>query len=87
MSENAIVVENLSKRYRIGHRFSSGAQYKYMPLSIRRFPPLFSEHPNRHFREIERGGMPAIWYLTTPPRAAAAKLLIRFHLYQDDSSK
>ena len=32
MSENAIVVENLSKRYLIGHRFSSGGQYKYTAL-------------------------------------------------------
>jgi lipopolysaccharide transport system ATP-binding protein len=32
MTENAIVVENLSKRYQIGHRFSSGAKYKYTAL-------------------------------------------------------
>jgi lipopolysaccharide transport system ATP-binding protein len=32
MSENLIVVENLSKRYLIGHRFSSGGQYKYTAL-------------------------------------------------------
>ena len=32
MSENVIVVENLSKRYLIGHRFSSGGQYKYTAL-------------------------------------------------------
>ena len=32
MTENAIVVENLSKRYQIGHRFSSRAKYKYMAL-------------------------------------------------------
>ena len=33
MSENAIVVENLSKRYLIGHRFSSGKTvYKYTAL-------------------------------------------------------
>ena len=32
MPENAIVVENLSKRYLIGHRFSSGTQYKYNAL-------------------------------------------------------
>jgi lipopolysaccharide transport system ATP-binding protein len=32
MSENAIVVENLSKRYLIGHRFGSGSQYKYTAL-------------------------------------------------------
>lgn len=32
MSENAIVVENLSKRYLIGHRLSSGGNYKYTAL-------------------------------------------------------
>lgn len=32
MSENAIVVENLSKRYLIGHRFSAQGQYKYTAL-------------------------------------------------------
>ena len=32
MSENAIIVERLSKRYLIGHRFSSGGQYKYAAL-------------------------------------------------------
>ena len=33
MSKNAIVVENLSKRYLIGHRFSSsGGHYKYTAL-------------------------------------------------------
>src|ERR1700733_14491730 len=32
MSENAIVVENLSKRYMIGHRFSSGGRYQYTAL-------------------------------------------------------
>ena len=32
MSENAIVVENLSKRYLIGHRLSSGGKYKYTAL-------------------------------------------------------
>jgi homopolymeric O-antigen transport system ATP-binding protein len=32
MSENAIVVENLSKRYLIGHRLSAGGQYKYTSL-------------------------------------------------------
>src|SRR5580704_11095930 len=32
MSENAIVVENLSKRYLIGHRFSPGAQHSYTAL-------------------------------------------------------
>ena len=32
MSENVIVVENLSKRYLIGHRFSSGGYYKYTAL-------------------------------------------------------
>ena len=32
MSENAIVVENLSKRYLIGHRFSSGGKYKYTAM-------------------------------------------------------
>src|SRR6266478_9056130 len=32
MSENAIVVENLSKRYLIGHRFSSGGRYQYTAL-------------------------------------------------------
>ena len=32
MSENAIVVENLSKRYLIGHRSSSGGVYKYTAL-------------------------------------------------------
>lgn len=32
MTENAIIVENLSKRYLIGHRFSSAAQYKYTAL-------------------------------------------------------
>jgi lipopolysaccharide transport system ATP-binding protein len=32
MPENAIVVENLSKRYQIGHRFSSGGKYKYTAL-------------------------------------------------------
>ena len=33
MPENAIVVENLSKRYLIGHRFSSpGGNYKYTAL-------------------------------------------------------
>jgi lipopolysaccharide transport system ATP-binding protein len=29
MSANAITIENLSKLYRIGHRFSSGGAYKY----------------------------------------------------------
>jgi lipopolysaccharide transport system ATP-binding protein len=33
MSKNAIVVENLSKRYLIGHRLSSGGHYKYTALS------------------------------------------------------
>jgi lipopolysaccharide transport system ATP-binding protein len=32
MSENAIVVENLSKRYLIGHRSSPGGQYRYTAL-------------------------------------------------------
>jgi lipopolysaccharide transport system ATP-binding protein len=32
MSENTIVVENLSKRYLIGHRFSPGGRYKYTTL-------------------------------------------------------
>jgi len=32
MSKNAIVVENLSKRYLIGHRFSRGGAYKYTAL-------------------------------------------------------
>jgi ABC-type polysaccharide/polyol phosphate transport system ATPase subunit len=32
MSENAIVVENLSKRYLIGHRLSSGVKYNYATL-------------------------------------------------------
>ena len=32
MSENAIIVENLSKSYLIGHRSASGAHYKYMAL-------------------------------------------------------
>jgi ABC-type polysaccharide/polyol phosphate transport system ATPase subunit len=32
MSENAIAVENLSKRYLIGHRYSSGGRYKYSAL-------------------------------------------------------
>ena len=32
MSQNAIVVENLSKRYLIGHRLSSGGKYKYTAL-------------------------------------------------------
>src|ERR1700680_1825446 len=32
MSENAIVVENLSKRYLIGHRSSSGGWYQYTAL-------------------------------------------------------
>ena len=32
MSENAIVVENLSKRYLIGHRVSAGGKYKYTAL-------------------------------------------------------
>ena len=32
MSENAIVVENLSKRYMIGHRFSSGGRRTYTAL-------------------------------------------------------
>ena len=32
MSENAIVVENLSKRYLIGHRFSAQGRYKYTAL-------------------------------------------------------
>jgi lipopolysaccharide transport system ATP-binding protein len=32
MSENAIVVENLSKRYLIGHRASPGGRYKYTTL-------------------------------------------------------
>jgi lipopolysaccharide transport system ATP-binding protein len=32
MSESAIVVENLSKRYLIGHRYSSGGTYKYTAL-------------------------------------------------------
>lgn len=32
MPENAITVENLSKRYLIGHRLSSGGQYKYTAL-------------------------------------------------------
>ncbi len=32
MSENAIVVENLSKRYLIGHRFATRRQYKYTAL-------------------------------------------------------
>ena len=32
MSESAIVVENLSKRYLIGHRFASGGRYKYTAL-------------------------------------------------------
>ena len=32
MSENAIVVENLSKRYLIGHRLSSGGKYNYATL-------------------------------------------------------
>jgi lipopolysaccharide transport system ATP-binding protein len=32
MSENAIVVENLSKRYLIGHRSSSGGRYQYTAL-------------------------------------------------------
>ena len=32
MPVSAIVVENLSKRYQIGHRFSSGASYKYTAL-------------------------------------------------------
>jgi lipopolysaccharide transport system ATP-binding protein len=32
MSENVIVVENLSKRYLIGHRSSSRGQYQYTAL-------------------------------------------------------
>jgi lipopolysaccharide transport system ATP-binding protein len=32
MSENAIVVDNLSKRYLIGHRFASDGHYKYSAL-------------------------------------------------------
>jgi ABC-type polysaccharide/polyol phosphate transport system ATPase subunit len=32
MSENAIIVENLSKRYLIGHRLSSGGKYKYTTM-------------------------------------------------------
>ncbi len=32
MSGPAVVVENLSKRYLIGHRFSSGGRYKYTAL-------------------------------------------------------
>jgi lipopolysaccharide transport system ATP-binding protein len=32
MSENAIVVENLSKSYLLGHRSSTGAHYKYIAL-------------------------------------------------------
>jgi lipopolysaccharide transport system ATP-binding protein len=32
MSQNAIVVENLSKRYLIGHRSSSAGQYRYTAL-------------------------------------------------------
>ena len=32
MSENAIIVENLSKRYLIGHRFAARGQYKYTAL-------------------------------------------------------
>ena len=32
MSQNAIVVENLSKRYLIGHRLSSDGKYKYTAL-------------------------------------------------------
>ncbi len=33
MTENAIVVENLSKSYLIGHRFSQGGRYyKYTAL-------------------------------------------------------
>ena len=32
MSQNAIVVENLSKRYQIPHRRSSGGKYKYTTL-------------------------------------------------------
>jgi lipopolysaccharide transport system ATP-binding protein len=32
MPVSAIVVENLSKRYQIGHRFSSGTSYKYTAL-------------------------------------------------------
>jgi lipopolysaccharide transport system ATP-binding protein len=32
MSEPAVVVENLSKRYLIGHRFPSGGRYKYTAL-------------------------------------------------------
>ena len=32
MPENAIVVENLSKRYQIGHRFSSRAKYDHTAL-------------------------------------------------------
>jgi lipopolysaccharide transport system ATP-binding protein len=32
MPETAIVVENLSKRYLIGHRFASSGQYKYTAL-------------------------------------------------------
>ena len=32
MSQNAIVVENLSKRYQIPHRRSSGGNYKYTTL-------------------------------------------------------
>src|SRR4051812_7356050 len=36
MSENAIVVENLSKRYLIGHRFSSGEKYTQLREAIGR---------------------------------------------------
>src|ERR1700733_10609839 len=32
MPENTIVVENLSKRYMIGHRFSSRGRYQYTAL-------------------------------------------------------
>src|ERR1700733_6284760 len=32
MSENAIVVENLSKRYLIGHRYPTGGRHTYTAL-------------------------------------------------------
>ena len=32
MTQNAIIVENLSKRYRIGHRSASGGRYQYSSL-------------------------------------------------------